>query len=120
MARSTKGLSSFAFGKVVTIRSSRAVIKEVARLRSIDMRCAVVRPSFLCALRCLITLAIGCQVRGAGKMSLPAPYTRRLFLFFFVFYVREVAGVAVASARARNRVALLVELHAESEPHAVQ
>jgi hypothetical protein len=36
MARSTNGRNSFAFGKVVTMRSSRELIREVARLRSIE------------------------------------------------------------------------------------
>jgi hypothetical protein len=36
IARSTNGRSSFAFGKVVVMRSSRELIREVAKLRSID------------------------------------------------------------------------------------
>ena len=45
-----------AFGTVVTMRSSRALISEVAMFLSMDMRCSLVRPSFLCAFKCRIAL----------------------------------------------------------------
>ena len=50
MTRSTKGRSSFAFGSVVTMRSSRALMSEVARLRSIDIA-VLARPSRVSGVR---------------------------------------------------------------------
>jgi hypothetical protein len=56
IARSTNGRNSFAFGKVVTIRSSFELMREVARFRSIEFRCSLVRRSFRCAFKCLMGL----------------------------------------------------------------
>src|SRR6185436_7907515 len=95
MARSTNGLSSFALGSVVTIRSSRALISEVARLRSNEIRCSVVLPSFRCALKCRITL-----------------------LFNLVVEIAQIGSIA--TTRSGNWVPLLVKLHTEIEPHAVE
>src|SRR3954454_5285879 len=95
MARSTNGRSSFALGNVVTIRSSRELISDVARLRNSEIRCSVVRPSFRCAFKCRIEL-----------------------LFNLVVEVAQVGSVA--SARTRNGITLFVELHTEIETHTIQ
>src|SRR3954453_3364697 len=95
MARSTNGRNSFAFGKVVTIRSSRELISDVARLRNSEIRCSVVRPSFRCAFKCRMEL-----------------------LFNLVVEVAQVGSVA--PARTGNWITLFVELHTEIETHTIQ
>ncbi len=114
MARSTNGRNSFALGKVVTIRSSRAFINEVARLRSIDIRCSVVRPNFLCAFWCRMTL-----LEISTQLSDNSHFGRNdWLLFLFRFKICSISGVA--SAGTGNGIALFVKLHTEIQTHAVE
>src|SRR6185295_4331214 len=115
MAFSTKGLNSFAFGSVVTMRSSRALIKETARLRSIDVRCSLVRPSLRCAFWCRMTLK---DPSYPYSFRLCAAGCNCLLLVVDIGKVAEIG--AVATPGSGDWISLFVKFHPKVQTHAVQ
>src|SRR4029453_16786416 len=97
-ARSANGLSSLAFGSVVTMRSW--MTNEVQRLRSSARLCEEVRPSLRCATRCLIF---------ANSHATTGPQQG---------HNRATTGLFLSSRF--NDVAVLVEFHSQAEPHRAQ
>src|SRR5882672_1558771 len=103
------------------MRSSCELISETVRLRSIDMRCSLVRPSLRCAFKCRMTF----HVRQSSDCRLLQQFLRQTKvcrtskqLQLVICKVAQICSVATAGAR--NRISLLVKFHSKVQAHAVE